>query len=213
MAYSRRRYHKRPARRYRRYRKSTVASKALYLARKANRTELKYYTLLRSLPITITTGTYLENDMQLIAQGTGPSNRIGLVINPTSINVKMLMKLSDLGSFPRTVRVVIYQWKSETADTSEGQYLQDNTVTSYKDETKRFQSTTLYDRSFSLSPGGVRQMNITIKRKLKGIISYSGSDNTTANRNRIYMNILQTRVSGDPDPEITYSSRLYYKDS
>lgn len=211
MAYSKRRYSRRPARRYRRYRRS-VASKALYLARKANKSELKWHTTLVGAPITFSTNRYIRT-LSDIAQGTGGNNRVGLVLTPTSINLSLLMQLSDLGAMSHSVRVILFLWRTERYDvTTDGDYLQTADVLSYKDERKRFMSKTLYDRTFSLSPNGTRQMSISIKRKIKGMMSYSDSVDNTQNKNQLVLAIYTDTKSGDPDPQVTFNSRLYFTD-
>lgn len=210
MAYSKRRYSKRPARRYRRYRKS-IASKALYLARKANKVELKYHTVPVTTPITFTGNRYW-NSLAVIDNGTGAGQRVGLSITPTSINLSILMELDPIGAMSHSVRVILFYWKTESYNPStDGDYLQTVDVLSYKDETKRFLSKTVYDRTFSLSPNGTRQMRVSIKRKLKGIMAYSGAA-TLPNKNNLILAIYTDTKSGDPNPLVTYNSRLYFTD-
>lgn len=209
MAYSKRRYSKRPARRYRRYRKS-IASKALYLAKKANRTELKWHTTLQSSPITFSTNRYIQT-LSDIAQGTGGNNRVGLVITPTSINLSILMQL--VTSFSHSVRVILFLWKTEIYNVStDGDYLQTADVISYKDEKKRFMSKTLYDRTFSLSPNGTQQMCISIKRKLSGMMAYSDVGDDTQNKNQLVLAIYTDSKGATAYPEVTFNSRLYFTD-
>lgn len=211
MAYSKRRYSKRPARRYRRYRRS-VASKALYLARKANKTELKWHTTQVSTPVTFSSNLYY-NKLSNISQGTGGSNRVGLVITPTSINLSLLMQLGNDGAFSHSVRIILFLWRTESYDFStDGNYLGTSDVLSYKDETKRFMSKTLYDRTFSLSPSGTRQMSVSIKRKIKGLMAYKDDTADTQNKNQLILAIYTDTKSGDPNPEVTYNSRLYFTD-
>lgn len=211
MAYSKRRYSRRPARRYRRYRRS-MASKALYLARKANKSELKWHTTLVGTPITFSTNRYIRT-LSDIAQGTGGNNRVGLVLTPTSINLSLLMQLGDLGVMSHSVRVILFLWRTERYDvTTDGDYLQTADVLSYKDERKRFMSKTLYDRTFSLSPNGTRQMSISIKRKIKGMMSYSDAADNTQNKNQLVLAIYTDTKNGDPDPSVTFNSRLYFTD-
>lgn len=211
MAYSKRRYSKRPARRYRRYRRS-VASKALYLAKKANKTELKWHTTLVSAPVTFTTNRYIRT-LSDIAQGVGPSERVGLVITPTSINISLLMQLDDLGAMSHSVRVILFLWKTESyAATTDGDYLETTDVLSYKNEKKRFLSKTLYDRTFSLSPNGTRQMSVSIKRKIKGIMAYTDANDNLQNKNQLVMAIYTDTKANDPNPSVTYNSRLYFTD-
>ena len=141
MAYFKRRYSKRPARRYRRYRRS-VASKALYLARKANRTELKYFPVSVTTPVTFAANKYIQ-PLSFVPQGTAMTERIGLSMTSTSINIHMLMKLDDLGELPHTVRVVLFLWRSELyapGSENDSDYLQQANVISYKNESQRFQS-------------------------------------------------------------------------
>lgn len=214
MAYSKRRYRRRPARRYRRYRRS-AASKALYLARKANRSELKYHTVAVNSPMPFTSGQFRVS-LSNVIQGTGQNQRIGLSITPTSINVQMLMKLNDLGDLPHTVRVILFLWRAEnytvgTGNPPDQDYLQEPTVTSYKNEQQRFMSKTLYDRAFSLSPNGTRQMRISIKRKLSTLMAYT-QDGSYQNRNQLMMLVYTDSNSGNPDPEVTFSTRLYFTD-
>ena len=212
MAYSKRRYSKRPARRYRRYRRS-VASKALYLARKANKSELKYLTTLQATPITFASNRFFKT-LSNVGQGTGQTERIGLSITATSINVQMLMKLDDLGELPHTVRVVLFLWRSEQYDVTinDPDYLQSSSVLAYKNEDIRFQSKTLYDRSFSLSPNGTRQMRISIKRKLSSLMAYTYNTANSQNRNQLVMAIYTDTQSGNPNPLVTFNTRLYFTD-
>lgn len=200
------------------YRKSTptVARKALYLARKANRKELKY----RETVNTKVSFDSMYNDhvghLSLSASGTGvDANRIGNTIEPTSINLRLNMSI-PVASTARslTIRVIIFQWKSEAYTvTTDGSILQNRgEVTSYKSFENRYQSNFLLDKTYSLSVDGTRQMQISLKRKLKGIIAYpTTGTNQTPNRNGVYMMIL----SSVPDSNVLveYTTRLYYHDS
>lgn len=211
MAYSKRRYSKRPARRYRRYRRS-IASKALYLARKANKSELKWYTTLTTTPIVFSSNRHIRS-LSNIIQGVGPNERVGLSITPTSINLSLLMQLADSGTMSHSVRVILFLWKTERYEVAQdGDYLQTPDVLSYKDETKRFLSKTLYDRTFSLSPNGTRQISVSIKRKIKGIMAYEDASNNAPIKNQLVMAIYTDTKGSDPNPSVTYNSRLYFTD-
>jgi len=189
-----------------------MASKALYLAKKANKTELKWHTTLVASPIVFSSNRYIRT-LSDIAQGTGGNSRVGLVLTPTSINLSLLMQLDDLGTMSHTVRVILFLWRTEKySEISDGDYLQTSDVLSYKNEEKRFMSKTLYDRAYSLSPNGTRQMSVSIKRKLSGIMAYGASDANSQNKNQLVLAIYTDTKSGDPDPLVTWNSRLYFTD-
>ena len=77
---------------------------------------------------------------------------------------------------------------------------------------KRFMSKTLYDRTYSLSPNGTRQMRVSIKRKIRGMMSYSESTANSQNKNQFVLAIYTDTKSGDADPLVTFNNRLYFTD-
>lgn len=213
MAYSKRRYSRRPARRYRRYKKS-VARKALYLARKANNTELKYHDKTVATPIVFTSNRYNDTALCEVAQGVGLKQRVGLRVEPTSININLIMKLADTGTTSHSVRVVLFQWKRESYSAStDGDYLETADILSYKKEETKYLSKTLYDRTYSLSPSGVRQIRLNIKRKLSGIMAWRDATGASINCNQVVMAVYTDSSTELPDPEVTYTSRLFFKDN
>lgn len=213
---SRRRTGKRARPRYTHKSTPTVARKALYLARKANRKELKYVSVSDQL-VTLDSSSGVNNyygQLATMSKGTDVTNRIGDAVEPTSINVKVNMSIPAASSaMSCTIRVILFQWKSETYSAADYQILQDpNDVKSYKNFVNRYQSNFLMDRTYSLSVDGTRQMQISLKRKLSGIIAYPSVGTTTIpNRNGIY--ILVTSSVPNSDVAIRYTSRLYFHDS
>lgn len=222
MAYYRRTYRSRVRTgiraRPRYYRKSTptVARKALYLARKANRKELKYSPVSNS--DIIFDNMYNDYYVKLSQTSRGEqvaAQRIGNTIQPTSINVRLNMSIPASATAQScTIRVIIFQWKSEAYSVAtDGSILQERgEVTSYKSFQNRYQSNFLLDRTYSLSLDGTRQLQVSLKRKLKGIIAYpSTGDDETPNLNGIYMMVL----SSVPDDNVLveFTSRLYYHDT
>ena len=55
-------------------------------------------------------------------------------------------------------------------------------------------------------------MRVSIKRKIKGIMSYSDSGDQTQNKNQLVLAIYTDTKSGDPDPLVTFNNRLYFTD-
>lgn len=200
------------------YRKSTptVARKALYLARKANRKELKYSQVTNNdIIFDNTYNDYYVKLSQTTRATDASGGRIGDTIEPTSINIRMNMSMPVSATAQScTIRIILFQWKSETYTVAtDGSILQERgEVTSYKSFQNRYQSNFLLDKTYSLSIDGVRQMQISLKRKLKGIIAYPQTgDWDTPNRNGVYMMVL----SSVPDDNVLveFSSRLYYHDN
>lgn len=208
----RRKYAPRRNRRYRRnYSRSTAAtaSKALYLAKKANQTELKYNEIVSSLTPTVSvpTITVLSN----VAQGTTNNTRIGDIIRPTSImyHAKYTRASGDLS--PSTfIRQIVFRWIGASTPTA-ADILQapvTRPMTSFKNQDQTYQSQILSDRTFRLDLGEIEERVVKQKLKLKHFISFTEGA-SVAQRNQIWVLHLTDATVG---PNVTFETRMYFKD-
>ncbi len=188
-------------------RNRSLAAKAYALAKKAYKApELKYHTLTGTIVGPDNDGT--TTSLSTIAQGTDVDQRIGNVINPTSVTIKGKMNLHASAAATQ-IRVIIYRWVSE-APNAVTDVLQAATIQSFKSELKRFQSQILYDRVFQLDSVNRPELYFQKKVMLGKFMGFTEGSNLP-NRNAIHLIILSDETTNVP--LLAYQTRMFYKDS
>lgn len=132
----------------------TKATQALRLARQANKTELKYadYALSAGTPgsYTITDlGSVATNPSQGLNAGPDYNQRIGNSVMAKSMHFRTSITKHSSAS-AQQVRIIIFRSLNEQRSNLVTQYLQDNNINSQKSVDHRFDTKTLYDRTFVL---------------------------------------------------------------
>lgn len=206
-------YQKRYAPRRQRYNKSrkyssanSKANYAIRLAKKAQvQKELKHNAISNSAAISTTGANY---ELSTITQGDTNNTRDGNVIYPTSAKVRMQM--TQHASATQTfIRVIVYKWISESPS-GITDYLESAAIDSFKSEQNRYQSVTLFDKTYVLTNISTSAMFREFKVKLGGMIAYPEATGV-ANRNSIYMAVLSSEATNTPT--VDWQSRLYFKDA
>lgn len=202
MAYGRR-YKK--YRRYRRRYRSSLAKKAYRLAKKAYKApELKYNKI--SLTKNPVSGIGTFDNLDSTSAGTTNNQRIGDSIIAKSIHLRCKMNLNASATATQ-VRMLIFKWRSEFPATVTD-VLETATITSFKSDDQRFQSSILYDRTYNLNTD---RPEIFLKKKIKlGFrMTYIGGG-TVPNTNGVYVIFCSDEAVNTPT--IDFQSRMFYID-
>lgn len=164
-------------------------------------------------------------NLSVVSQGDTRTTRDGSKILATSIDVKMLIQtVNDPNQIGTNLRVLLIKAKQRftpmsLATTADRQVLEDQgviqcTISPYhRDNRSHF--TVLYDKTFFIngSNGGNAGVNLHIRKKLNHIIEYQAAS-TTPERGNIWMILYGDLSNASNDgAEVSYISRLWYKDS
>jgi len=186
-------------------RSTSTAKKALALAKKANRKELKYLDGV----IGITSDQILNTgvtwfNFPLIATGSTVNNRIGNVIHPTSLKLKYTME-KHASATATQVRLILLQQKNDYTG-SITDYLQTADINSQKSVDHRYDSKTLLDKSFILDAERPKRfINMSIKVPLS---MYYDASSSTPDKNRLVLYLISDE--GTNYPTIVGNQRLYF---
>lgn len=188
----------------------SVARKALALAKKANKTELKYIDASASLQTDAqnikSTGDFQYN-FPLISTGATVSTRVGNVIEAKSLNAKITFS-KHASATASVVRVIMFIWKSDGAPSAVTDYLASASVNGQKAVDHRFDSKTLMDKTYVLdSDNPKKQLNL--RKKLNFPIFYDTSG-STPDKNKLVILMISDETTNWP----TFSGnlRLYFTD-
>lgn len=186
------------------YKRQNVARKALYLAKKAQvQKELKWHD---TAPAQVTVpADGLVYELSNVPQGATNNSRDGNVIYPSSINLRMIFRTIEAGS--TSFRVIIYHWDNG-ASSQPTDVLDTASIVAFKSDRYRFNSRIIYDKSYTMTIGGVQERCIDIKRRIKGMIAYNEAT-VNPQKNGLFMIV----IGGDAGSIVQYRSRLYFKDS
>lgn len=203
MAYGRRK------RMHRKYNNSSVAQKALSLAKKnARKCELKMHnTDILETAVNYSTGVLYPLDK--LGRGTTNNTRVGNVLTPTSVVLRPNWPVI-IGSGSHSYRMILFQWKNGTPAPFNGtSVLEAAQMAAFKNETLRYASKILWDRTFYYENADVTKYPTFIKKKLSGIISYEAVTDDLTNKNGLYLLVLANTTALIP---MDIQARLYYKD-
>lgn len=201
MAYKRR-YAKK--RNYRRKRNNnySMAKKALYLAKKANKKELKWNSTTINLQ-NFTQDTAVAQVLSVTAKGDGNNNREGDSLTPTSVSGKF----SLLWGNALSCRIILYRCVGALI-TAESQILDSLSVNSFKSEDYRYQTQFLMDRTYTKRDNQTA-VQINFKRKLGKICTYTES--SVPQTGSICMLVISNLDSVDsPTCDFTGITRMYF---
>lgn len=202
------------ARGKRTYKKKSTAQKALTLAKKANRTELKYLDTDESplVPNTPPTGQYLWTTCTSMLQGTANNRRVGNLIHGTSLQIKASALYNPLASSAgQLYRLIVFQNLNSGVLSATSDYLQSPNFYSHKSIDNRFNTVTLFDKVFEVTAERPQRMhNITIKLK-KPMISY-GNSVSAPEKNNIQILAISNEPVGLQAPEISGQVRFFFTD-
>lgn len=220
--YSRRRVSNR--KRYYKKRYNTTYKKANYAYYKtkqlSNQQELKCFQLL-DVAYGSNNATPLVSDLTRVTQGTDVQSRIGNVVNPTSLKLRIDVIGEGTELAGNKLRVVVFIWKGSDTPVAEriiqGSTGQDK-INGFKSLQDRFESKFLWDRTYSLNPlYPSKYIKVNCKIPKRYPISYriNSSVQTPYQANGIYVMMF----FGAEDPggtvsvwQLDFDSRLYFKD-
>lgn len=165
------------------------------------------------------TGTAVTNnganfdDLCVIPQGDGETNRDGVSIKP--INFVMRYLMTQHASATNTlIRLVILRMKTEndTAPTF-ADIFPATPLLKPKIQDKRFNSKILYDKYFTLCDTGQAIRAGTISLKLFGHINYDASDTTGDDKEAGGLYLLAISNEATNTPTLAYHMRLTFTDN
>lgn len=145
-----------------------------------------------------------------VTNGTLNTQRIGDIIHPTKISIRLRVTCS--ATPPDIARVIVFIWKPDSTP-GIGDVLQSgvgldyqSAMSAYNDDNDLYQI--LYDSYFGFSspPNDIRAFSITKKLKLKQ--DYTGRTATSSTK-KIYMILLG---EGTPTNSYVFNSVMYFKD-
>lgn len=187
-------------------RATSTADKAYALAKKANRKELKYLSFSNasvvSLPIPSTGNIYEQTN---VAGGTDNNDRIGNVIQATSI--KMKATLTKHASASSSMLRVMFVKYNQDALTSVTDVLQTASYLSQKSIEHRYDSKVLFDRTYNVDTDNPKKsFNINLKTKFP--IYFGGNLSSDLERNGIFMIVISDEPTNTPT--LSWTSTFYF---
>lgn len=147
-----------------------------------------------------------------IDQGSGPDEMIGRRVSVTSITLNTTFTLLDYDN-PPTFRIIAFLWKEGVPPSTTSSLFSpvSNLPQTYWIDSARFKKKTLLDRKFSMSitqPVTQRTFRFKIpKRYVTTPLDGPGG------YNNVYFFVLSNSPSSDPYANMTYTSRVSYKDA
>lgn len=156
---------------------SAKANQALKLAKQANKTELKYRdTSVTSAQSITDTGVYFSTTNHNLSLGTGISDRIGNTVMAKSVHFRTTFT-KHASATASQVRIIIYKNLNEGVSSTPTDYLETADIMSQKSINHRFDTKTLYDKTFILDTDNPKKI-WNYKLKLNWPIHYSITGNT-----------------------------------
>lgn len=128
---------------------AATANKALAIAKKTQkRTEIKYFDVLENTT-SISFNPLSPTPLVPVPQGDQPNNRDGNVFYVTSLDIRLVFRMSAT----ENVRMIIYSWASGTSSAATDVFSSTGTANSYlchKTWNTRYRSNILLDKTISV---------------------------------------------------------------
>lgn len=191
-----------------------VATKALKIAKRAeSRNEKKYFDQSTALTLMGPAGslTFLQG-ISDISLGPAINQRIGNVVHPTSLHLRLTSTYNPLAtSSTQAYRIIVFRNKGKGRIANVNDYLQANNYYSFKSIENRYDTTTLYDKSFTVTNDNAQRIhNLVIP--LKGMPIYLPNATGVPEKNGIYFLIISNEPVLLESPFLEGHGRLYYKE-
>lgn len=188
--------------------KQSLASKAYKLAKKANRTELKYRdSSWIGTPISIpATGAFVSN-FPYISTGALIDQRVGNTVHGTSLNAKLTI-VKHASATASALRMIVFKYVSEGFPAAVTDYLQSANINSAKSTDHRFDSKTLYDKTFVLDNDNPKR-HLDLRKKLGFDIHYDASS-SAPDKNALVILLISDEATNQPTVEGLW--RMYFTD-
>ncbi len=163
--------------------------------------------------------------LALVPQGDTRITKDGSKLLATSIDIRMMVRqeLTPV-SFGAQLRVTLIKSKqrfvplSDSTSSTQAVYQNGGTLSapnSPYERNNRSHYTVLFDKVYYTNGGdsGPTGFNVHIRKKLNHVIEYEGTS-TFAEKGQIWMLLTTNRSAASGDgPEVSYTSRLFFKDS
>lgn len=192
------------------YTTSEVASRALAIAKKANKTELKYLDTSETATLMIPAGVFFNTDVAGVNAGNGINQRIGKAIKPTHLHMRLTSLYNPLATTgSQCYRIIVYQNLLSGLGSGPTAYLESANFLSMKSVNKRYLSRTIYDKSFTVSndnPQRIHDLRLKIPLSI-----YYGSSNIPE-KNAIKILVISNEVTSANSPWLEGHMRLFYTD-
>lgn len=217
--------------RYNRYPRSTYrkANSAYYSARKIVRNQ-ETKSFINNMDETYNLSMNTLYGLSNIVQGPGVNERIGRVINPTSLKVKLQYVWNDdMVASAIEFRIVIGYWKPGFTHQSDSKtitglsrsdiFSSETSLTALKNEDNQYDSIFLYDKVHKFGIESLtKYIEVNLRKKLRKhkIVYNDGIDETTYNvisNNGLFMAIIGAPEFPAGSMSIFGYVRLNYKDT
>lgn len=221
-------YNRRYKRRYKRKSKSlytaknamTVAKDAWYLSKKLARVvnvEKKHHELEGSVTpgntAALATLSEFTSGSNTLALGDAGDDRDGNSVKPLFWSINFLIT-QHASATSTMVRIIIFKWDKQHGQDAPAvtDYLRDASFDylSLKRYNKRFQFSTLLDKTFHLSSAGKTLATYNFRKKLYGHIQYDGA---TADPEIGGYYMLCISNEGTNEPTVQFQSRITFADN
>lgn len=191
----------------------TKEVKGLKKAVKLSRAEKDY--IFWSIGVTSFAGASSIICLSAIAQGVNNGQRVGLEVEPISVQLRLALFINALNTGGDIVRVFMFkdiQNPPGTWDTTVANLFSTDAVTSHRNPTEPKRFKMLYDKCFSLSSGlGPNPKMVIVTRKVKGQIRYVGTGNiaASAGEGQVYLGLMSQSGAANSST-FTYSAKFNY---
>lgn len=210
MVYNKNRRKSTPKRR--RYAKSTAdakATKALVIAKKANKKELKYHDVSSGATLMVPTGAGFLTAITSLAQGTGTNQRIGNAVEPKSISLRLSALYNPLATTSgQLYRIIIFQYLLNGTAPNIQEYLQSANFYSMKSIDNRFNTKTLLDKVYSVT-SEMPQRAHNIRLKIPKNIYYPNAT-VTPEKNAVCIFVISNEPTAVNSPFIEGQGRFFF---
>lgn len=166
--------------------------------------------------LTIATTWTIEN-MSNIAEGDDNINRTGRSVKFLGLNFRGGVTLGTTATLPSRCRIVLFidtMQIGSAGDPGATVIFNTNNIDSQRNQQGspgRFKF--LYDRTISLSPGGVETMHFIVKRPLNILTKYIGTTGVDASNYKNAIYLMYVTDNATVAPVISYTNRLWFIDN
>lgn len=192
--------------------KKTVEAKAdqaLVIAKKANKKELKYHDVSTGATLMIPTGAGFLTAITSLAQGSGSNQRIGNAIEAKSIHLRLSSLYNPLATASSQLyRIIVFQNLLTGTAANILEYLQSASFYSMKSIDNRFNTKTMFDKTYSVSNDNA-QRNHNIRLKIPKNIYYPNAT-STPEKNAVCIFVISNETTAVNAPFLEGQGRFFF---
>lgn len=197
-------------RRRRRTVKKKMRRKRMVSVALVRQPELHYHDVTSGAVLMGPAGATFMSTITTIAQGTGTNQRVGNVVRPKGIHLRLSSLYNPLATTGNQLyRIIAFQYLLSGGIGGVTEYLQTASFYSQKSIDNRFNSKTLYDKTFEVS-NDHPQRNHFIKLKVPKPIYYPNAPGTTPEKNGVAIIVISNEPTLLNSPSIEGTGRYYF---